>query len=242
MKFTMREYFQASTDFDEAYGTRGNNVDEFLSDPSNNNSNNSNDNDTSSGTTPGSKTSKKSGGSNAVMGASGLTLWKFLEFDKLTDAQLDCMKSQTSDVMNCLDECASAKCENKCSGDFVDGIQGCLKLKPVPVEEEEEGEEETVEEVEEEVRPRFKINQMNNIPNEGSYIGNNYARFTPIEGDAYTVNVQAPIYPDLAENLLEKKKSIRGRNASRVELDLIANECRQGGGALRGGNHSKNCN
>ena len=33
MKFTMREYFQASTDFDEAYGTRGNNVDEFLSDP-----------------------------------------------------------------------------------------------------------------------------------------------------------------------------------------------------------------
>ena len=29
MKFTMREYFQASTDFDEAYGTRGNNVDNF---------------------------------------------------------------------------------------------------------------------------------------------------------------------------------------------------------------------
>ena len=63
---------------------------------------------------------------------------------------------------------------------------------------------------------------MNNIPNEGSYIGTINARFT-FEGDAYTVNVQAPIYPDLAENLRKKKKSIRGRNASRVELDLIAN-------------------
>ena len=31
---------------------------------------------------------------------------------------------------------------------------------------------------EEEISPRFKINQMNNIPNEGSYLGNNFARFT----------------------------------------------------------------
>lgn len=236
MKYTMREYFQASTDFDEAYGTGSNNVDEFLSDP---NSNNNNEN-SNSGTTPGSKKSKKSGGSKAVMGASGLTLWKFLEFDKLTDAQLDCMRSHSSDVMDCLADCKGVKCENKCSSNFVDGIQGCLKQKPAPVEVEEE---ETVEEVEEEVdlNPRFMFNHLNNIPNEGSYLGNNFARFTPIEGDSYKVNVQAPIYPDLAENQLEKKKSIRGKNASRVDLKLIANECRQAGGGLRGGNHSKNC-
>ena len=129
------------------------------------------------------------------------------------------------------------KCEKKCSREFVGNVQKCLNEKPLPAEEEAEEEEAE----EEEISPRFKINQMNNIPNEGSYLGNNFARFTPIEGDTYKVNVQAPIYPDLANNLLEKKKSIRGKNASRIELDLIAKECRQNGGFLRGGNHSKNC-
>jgi hypothetical protein len=228
MKFTMREYFQSSTDFNEAYGIGGNNnVDSFLSDPSSNNNNNNNN---GSGTTSGSK--KKSG-----VNTGGLTLWKFLEFDKLTNTQLNCINDQSSNVMNCLADCKNVKCEKKCSREFVGNVQKCLNEKP----EEAEEEAEEVEEVEEEIRPRFKINQMNNIPNEGSYLGNNFARFTPIEGDTYKVNVQAPIYPDLAENLLEKKKSIRGKNASRIELDLIAKECRQNGGFLRGGNHSKNC-
>ena len=39
------------------------------------------------------------------------------------------------------------------------------------------------------------FNHLNNISTEGSYVGDSYARFTPIEGDAYTVDIQGPIYP-----------------------------------------------
>ncbi len=52
------------------------------------------------------------------------------------------------------------------------------------------------------------FNHLNNIPNEGSYIGDQFADFTPIEGDAYTVNIQSPIYPKLSEKLLKKPKVV----------------------------------
>ncbi len=118
---------------------------------------------------------------------------------------MGCISQKGNNTLGCLSECKSDKCRYKCTGKLVPDVNNCLKIRPKEPEEEEETVEE-VEEAELEVDSRFMFNHLDNIPNEGSYLGNGYARFTPIEGDAYTVNIQSPIYPKLAEKLLRKKK------------------------------------
>ena len=168
-------------------------------------------------------------------------MWKFFGLDNLSNEQLECISDKGNKALECLADCKSERCRYKCTGKLVPNLSGCLKVNPEKPEEEEE---ETIEEVEEpelEVETRFMFNHLNNIPDEGSYIGDQFARFTPIEGDAYTVNIQSPIYPKLAEKLLKKTKGRRGELIYREDLDELKGSCRNRGGFLRGGNHTKDC-
>ena len=245
----MREYFQDSSDFNETYGGS-----------SGSSSSGGSSGSSSSGGSSGSSSSSGSSGSSSSGGNSGssssvgtksksdkntssgdcnstLTLWKFFGLDKLSSNQLECVAGKGSDVLECLSKCKTERCRYKCSGKLGSSVNNCL------AGEEEQPEEETVEEVETdlEVDTRFMFNHLDNIPNEGSYLGGSYSRFTPIEGDSYTVNVQAPIYPELAGKLLEKNKGRRGELIEREDYIKLGNSCRNSGGFLRGGNHAKDC-
>lgn len=246
----MREYFQDSNDFNEAYGGS-----------SGSSSSGGSSGSSSSGGSSGSSSSSGSSGSSSSGGSSGssssggtksksdkntssrdcnstLTLWKFFGLDKLSSNQLECITGKGSGVLECLSKCKTERCRYKCSGKLGSSVNNCLIS-----EEEQPEEEETVEEVETEleVGTRFMFNHLDNIPNEGSYLGGSYSRFTPIEGDSYTVNVQSPIYPELAGKFLEKNKGRRGELIEREEHIKLGNTCRNSGGFLRGGNHTNDC-
>ena len=231
MKYTMREYFQDSSDFNEAYG--GSSGSSSSGGSSGSSSSGGSSGSSSSGGTK-SKSEKKTSSRDCN---STLTLWKFFGLDKLSSNQLECVAGKGSDVLECLSKCKTERCRYKCSGKLGSSVNNCL------TGEEEQPEEETVEEVETEleVDTRFMFNHLDNIPNEGSYLGGSYSRFTPIEGDSYTVNVQAPIYPELAGKLLEKNKGRRGELIEREDYIKLGNSCRNSGGFLRGGNHTKDC-
>ena len=246
----MREYFQDSSDFNEAYG--GSSGSSSSGGSSGSSSSGGSSGSSSSGGSSGSSSSSGSSGSSSSGGTksksdkntssgdcnSTLTLWKFFGLDKLSNKQLGCVSKKGNNTLECLSKCKTERCRYKCSGKLGSSVNNCLAG-----EEEQSEEEETVEEVETEleVDTRFMFNHLDNIPNEGSYLGGSYSRFTPIEGDSYTVNVQAPIYPELAGKLLEKNKGRRGELIEREDYIKLGNSCRNSGGFLRGGNHTKDC-
>lgn len=244
MNFSMREYFQITADFDETYNK---NNDKKKTADGVKTSGDGKKKTTEDGKTEEEVNSKNSSGksgkssSYSVTGAGDFTLWKFLGFDKLTDNQMSCLEEKSDTALSCVNKCNKSLCKDKCSTNFISNIKGCLKAEEP---EEEETVEETIEEVEEadlEVNSRFMFNHLNNISTEGSYVGDSYARFTPIEGDAYTIDIQGPIYPNLAVKLLNKTRGMRGEYIERREHDSISEQCRFEGGLMRGGNQANDC-
>lgn len=157
-----------------------------------------------------------------------LTLRKFLELDKLTEEEQMCLYHSGKDSLKCFGNCKTKKCEYKCGNNFLNQIQNCSNLKF--------NNEKNLEK-----KGRKAVTTSVSTSVETHYNSGKYARFTPIEGNAYTIDFHPFIYSKLSADLLEKTKDIRGRNLKRTDLNERKQECRGEGGGSRGGNHSKDC-
>jgi hypothetical protein len=148
-----------------------------------------------------------------AMGASAANVWNYLGLKK---TQRDCLFNCSCSGMTCLGNCNNDKCKYKCGCNSIDCLKKCMEpVKPKKVVKKIKEAEEEEEEEEEELR---KNNTLENIPLHGSVM-NNFARFTPINGDSFSVFVEPGIFSEKSPETL-KKNEIRIREIDNYKLKL----------------------
>jgi hypothetical protein len=148
---------------------------------------------------------------SAALGAGAANIWNY----GLKKKQRDCLFNCSCSGMTCLGNCNNDKCKYKCGCNSIDCLKKCMEpVKPKKVVKKIE---EAVAEEEEEEELR-KNNTLENIPLHGSVM-NNFARFTPINGDSFSVFVEPGIFSESSPETI-RKNEIRKKEIDNYKLKL----------------------
>jgi hypothetical protein len=156
----------------------------------------------------------KGGAAKGGAGEGAVNVWNYLGLNNINKKQRECLFNCSCSGMTCLGNCNNDKCKYKCGCNSIDCLKKCMepvKRKKVVKKIEAVAEEEE----EEELR---KNNTLENIPLHGNVI-NNFARFTPIEGDSYSVFVEPGIFSEKSPETIKIDAS-RNRELENYKLKL----------------------